>query len=122
MSEFIKKFFGKESGIQLLQRMVSILAVALPLFVLFVGVVNTSIDKKFEEKLRPINQFIAGQVIYEVDKQYYKITIDPDDVKPIDLEWVTCRYDMLEKVYKSKILDSKIDAIRDYYMNLKSSG
>ena len=110
----IKKLFGKDSILTILQKIIAILAVVVPVAFTMVGAINNG----FEKKLEPINNFIFSQIIREVDNQYYKIS-NGHDVNPDDLEWVINKYHQLPYGYGDLYHDELMVVIRKHYMEVK---
>lgn len=69
-------------------------------------------------EMKPINDYIANQAIRSIEKQYYKINEDQEDIKSMDLTYAVDDYKSLCDDYKKSSLDGKAEAISDYYLQV----
>lgn len=119
MKNFLKLLFKVENFISIAKSLIVVIPAIISAVTYLIINFNSMIDTKLNEKLAPINKYMNIQVVYEIDKQFYKIKNDPTDVKPNDLLYVVQAYPGLEITYKTPTLDDKITIIRKYYMQLE---
>jgi len=121
MAEVLKRIFGKEGIIVLLQRILSTIPAFAAAVIWVVVSFNNIIETKLTEKMQPITNYITSKIIQDVEKQYYKIVNAPDDVKYMDLVNTIQDYCALDQQYKSPVADDQIVKIRAYYLELNKN-
>ena len=108
------KIVSKIDNSPTLSRMLSLL----PNFVMAITLVLGGMGWMLDVKIKPFNDYMAMQATRQIEKQYYKITNNQDDIKPIDLLCAIEDYACLPENYKKAILDDKAKAIREYNIKL----
>lgn|SRR4030066_58680 len=121
MAEVFKRIFGKESLLAMLQRLVIVVPFFFGAAIWIISSLGNIIDKKLDQKIQPITNYITGKIIQDVEKQFYKITSTPEDVKYMDLVYVIQDYCALDDKYKNPIADDRIKKIRDFYLTLNEN-